>query len=224
MGLPAKRTDNLLRPVMPELDSLRGVAVLLVLIFHGFSFPATVSKFSGVAHVFVAATAGGWTGVNLFFVLSGFLITGILFDSKSRPDYYSRFYSPGAQKLARVLFAPGTTPGVAKNRPFRTTPRGVAVRCAEFLLPREYDRILRRSRTVRCSLVSCSRGALLLGLAMDHSQTDAPGRILVCRWNHHRLPGSARLRVPAGLSLQRRVHMVSRRWLGLGLPVRATRA
>ena len=75
---------------MPELDSLRGVAVLLVLIFHGFSFPATVSKFSGVSRLFVAATAGGWTGVNLFFVLSGFLITGILFDSTSRPDYYSR--------------------------------------------------------------------------------------------------------------------------------------
>jgi peptidoglycan/LPS O-acetylase OafA/YrhL len=104
MGLPAKRTENLLRPVMPELDSLRGVAVLLVLIFHGFSFPATVSKFSGVWRLFVAATAGGWTGVNLFFVLSGFLITGILFDSKSRPDYYSRFYVRRALRILPAFY------------------------------------------------------------------------------------------------------------------------
>jgi peptidoglycan/LPS O-acetylase OafA/YrhL len=104
MGLPSKGKENLLRPVMPELDTLRGMAVLLVVIFHGFSFAATVSKFSGIARIFVAATAGGWTGVNLFFVLSGFLITGILFDSKSRPDYYSRFYIRRALRILPAFY------------------------------------------------------------------------------------------------------------------------
>ena len=104
MGLPAKNTQNLLRPIMPELDSLRGVAVLLVLFFHGFASPADAYKFSGAARLFFAAAVGGWTGVNLFFVLSGFLITGILFDSTSRPDYYSRFYIRRALRILPAFY------------------------------------------------------------------------------------------------------------------------
>jgi peptidoglycan/LPS O-acetylase OafA/YrhL len=73
--------EPLLRSRMPELDTLRGVAVLLVLFFHGFYFIAGAARFHGPIRWFVLATDAGWTGVNLFFVLSGFLITGILLDS-----------------------------------------------------------------------------------------------------------------------------------------------
>ncbi len=90
--------DKLIRPVMPELDSLRGVAILLVLFFHGFDFPNT--HFPRFAHAFISLTLIGWTGVNLFFVLSGFLITGILLGSKAKPGYYSRFY---ARRALRIL-------------------------------------------------------------------------------------------------------------------------
>jgi hypothetical protein len=83
---------ELIRPVMPELDSLRGVAILLVCFFHGFDVPGATTHLTGAARVFVAAALGGWVGVYLFFVLSGFLITGILIDSKARPQYYKRFY------------------------------------------------------------------------------------------------------------------------------------
>jgi peptidoglycan/LPS O-acetylase OafA/YrhL len=76
---------------MPELDSLRGFAILLVLFLHGFAYIVDPASFTGLQRDFMAATSYGWTGVNLFFVLSGFLITGILLDSKGRPDYYRRF-------------------------------------------------------------------------------------------------------------------------------------
>src|SRR5260370_38913295 len=90
--IDSEATPPLLRPRMPELDTIRGIAVLLVLFFHGFGFRYGLQGLSGFPKLIVAATLPGWTGVNLFFVLSGFLITGILLDSKSRAEYYRTFY------------------------------------------------------------------------------------------------------------------------------------
>ena len=97
--------DTPLRAQMPELDTLRGLAVLLVLFFHGFGFEFTTRGLSGVAKFLVAATLPGWMGVNLFFVLSGFLITGILLDSKWRTDYYRRFYYRRALRILPIYYA-----------------------------------------------------------------------------------------------------------------------
>jgi peptidoglycan/LPS O-acetylase OafA/YrhL len=73
----------------PALDGLRGIAILLVMVFHfGWAKPAV-----GIAaKLLVTFTNFGWTGVDLFFVLSGFLITGILIDSKGDPHYFRNFY------------------------------------------------------------------------------------------------------------------------------------
>ena len=98
-------SDSLLRARMPELDTLRGVAVLLVLFFHGFGFEFTTRGLTGLARLFVAMTLPGWAGVNLFFVLSGFLITGILLDTKTRPDYYRRFYYRRALRILPIYYA-----------------------------------------------------------------------------------------------------------------------
>jgi peptidoglycan/LPS O-acetylase OafA/YrhL len=58
----------------PALDGLRTVSVCIVLAFHHGLFPA------------------GWVGVDIFFVLSGFLITGILRNSAHKPSYLRTFY------------------------------------------------------------------------------------------------------------------------------------
>jgi peptidoglycan/LPS O-acetylase OafA/YrhL len=72
-----------MRQKIPQLDAVRGIAILVVLVhnLNGFSFPP-----------FSLITNYGWMGVDLFFVLSGFLITGILLDSKSSENYFRNFY------------------------------------------------------------------------------------------------------------------------------------
>jgi peptidoglycan/LPS O-acetylase OafA/YrhL len=90
---------RLVRPFMPELDTLRGVAVIGVLLLHAFYWRYGDLSFGRWARIFMALTRPGWLGVNLFFVLSGLLITGILLDSKSRPHFYRRFYTRRALRI-----------------------------------------------------------------------------------------------------------------------------
>jgi peptidoglycan/LPS O-acetylase OafA/YrhL len=94
-----------LRSRIPELDTLRGIAVLLVLFFHGFNLtPIHVARPAKVVGWFLGATAGGWMGVNLFFVLSGFLITGILLNTRSAPHYYREFYRRRALRILPAYY------------------------------------------------------------------------------------------------------------------------
>jgi len=70
---------------VPELDGLRGIAILAVVFYH------CESKFAHTPlHKIVE---WGWAGVNLFFVLSGFLITGIILDSRNDPHFFRNFYA-----------------------------------------------------------------------------------------------------------------------------------
>jgi peptidoglycan/LPS O-acetylase OafA/YrhL len=67
-----------------QLDAVRGVAVIMVLIHNTDIYPSL--------HLGLIAS-DGWMGVDLFFVLSGFLITGILMDSKESVGYFRNFYA-----------------------------------------------------------------------------------------------------------------------------------
>jgi len=76
---------------VPELDGIRGIAILLVLLLHFSILPL----YNGPGEMLLRALLGigiGWTGVDLFFVLSGFLITGILIETKGTPGYFRTFY------------------------------------------------------------------------------------------------------------------------------------
>lgn len=66
-----------------QLDAVRGFAVLVVFVHNIDIYPSL--------HLGLIAS-NGWMGVDLFFVLSGFLITGILVDTKKSEDYFKNFY------------------------------------------------------------------------------------------------------------------------------------
>jgi len=104
-GEATVRTQPLLRPKMPELDSIRGIAILAVLFYHGFFWQTNLSTLTGSTRLFISAMWIGRLGVNLFFVLSGFLITGLLLDSRSNPDYYRRFYIRRALRILPAYYA-----------------------------------------------------------------------------------------------------------------------
>lgn len=76
------------REHLAALDGLRGVAIVLVLL-HGFDVIQPVGNFGRALDDLLDI---GWIGVQLFFVLSGFLITGILLDTRSAPNYYRGFF------------------------------------------------------------------------------------------------------------------------------------
>lgn len=78
---------------LPALDGVRGIAILMVMLLH-FRMDQAISPLGGY---YLRAVQVGQAGVDLFFVLSGFLITGILFDAKGQPHYFRNFY------LRRVL-------------------------------------------------------------------------------------------------------------------------
>ena len=71
------------------LDGLRGLAILMVLALHFVGDSTPRGAVDGA--LVKMATYGTW-GVDLFFVLSGFLITGILIDARSAPHYFRNFY------------------------------------------------------------------------------------------------------------------------------------
>ncbi len=80
------------------LDGLRGVAILLVVACHFVSNLRITAD--GWAWPLVAFAHAGWAGVDLFFVLSGFLITGILIDARGSNSYFKAFY---ARRALRIL-------------------------------------------------------------------------------------------------------------------------
>jgi peptidoglycan/LPS O-acetylase OafA/YrhL len=106
----------------PELDGIRGIAIFSVVFWHYLykylpegqppihvlrtwvssllHFRAAPEAATNALGLFRLAISPGWSGVDLFFVLSGFLIGGILIDKRTSPSYFKTFY---IRRAARIL-------------------------------------------------------------------------------------------------------------------------
>jgi peptidoglycan/LPS O-acetylase OafA/YrhL len=85
---------------IPELDGLRGTAIFLVAILHYVAVPGSRLQYFVLRFVSI-----GWTGVDLFFVLSGFLIGGILLDVRNSPSRFKTFYARRFFRIIPIYYA-----------------------------------------------------------------------------------------------------------------------
>lgn len=92
----------------PEVDGLRAIAILSVVWWHAVDIAAAVSsdvvQYS-FKHFFYAFSAVGAAGVSIFFVISGFLITGILIDLSNQKGCFKTFYIRRSLRIFPVYYA-----------------------------------------------------------------------------------------------------------------------
>jgi len=87
-----------------ELDGLRGIAVVLVMALHLFKRAGYFTEHP-VLETTIIFTTVGWVGVDIFFTLSGFLITSILLKSKTGEHYFRNFYVRRALRIFPLYYA-----------------------------------------------------------------------------------------------------------------------
>ncbi len=102
VAVPKRRAPA--RDRIPVLDGIRGIAILLVMTFH-FWISDLASGTALWDRIYGDVAGIGWIGVDLFFVLSGFLITGILYDSRESPNYFRVFYGRRTLRIFPLYYA-----------------------------------------------------------------------------------------------------------------------
>lgn len=111
---------------IPALDGLRGLAIVLVLWLHLFVQPLPDVAPWPWLQWYQAIAGYGWAGVDLFFVLSGFLITRQLLQQQGKPGFFKIFYLRRAFRilpaywLLLAAFAVGIYSGVPRLSPWLT--------------------------------------------------------------------------------------------------------
>jgi peptidoglycan/LPS O-acetylase OafA/YrhL len=86
---------------VPALDGIRGLAILFVLVYH----LTIITPGCPLDEIVAKMADAGWFGVDLFFVLSGFLITGILYDAKGQAGYFRSFYMRRTLRILPLYYA-----------------------------------------------------------------------------------------------------------------------
>jgi len=87
---------------LPALDGVRAIAILMVIVYHSLN---GLPGITWAQAQFLNLTGAGWTGVDLFFVLSGFLITGILMDARGSAHSLRNFYARRVLRIVPVYVA-----------------------------------------------------------------------------------------------------------------------
>src|SRR5688500_4805007 len=86
------------RSHIPGFDGLRALAMLAVMLFHYTSVTAEVSP------LYWGFAKSGWVGVDLLFVLSGFVITRILLSTREKVGYFKNFYARRAVRIFPLFY------------------------------------------------------------------------------------------------------------------------
>jgi peptidoglycan/LPS O-acetylase OafA/YrhL len=81
---------TIIKGYIPQLDGIRGLAIILVVSFHYFGY--------------IPLFSFGWCGVDLFFVLSGYLITSRLIASQKQKDHLKKFYINRALRILPLYY------------------------------------------------------------------------------------------------------------------------
>ena len=106
---------------IPELDGLRGIAILIVVVWHyGI---CQILQFPVTGTLLKTPLGLGWSGVDLFFVLSGFLIGGILIDHRGSPSFFKTFYIRRSCRILPLYFVMVGLLAVAVWLGWNTVPR-----------------------------------------------------------------------------------------------------
>ena len=102
-GTPHLQTSVSSAMRISELDGLRGLAILMVITCH-YVGNAEHKQLGFWIHHFLSALTAGWSGVDLFFVLSGYLIGGILLDARNSSSYFHAFYMRRVHRILPVYY------------------------------------------------------------------------------------------------------------------------
>jgi peptidoglycan/LPS O-acetylase OafA/YrhL len=90
---------------IPALDGLRAFAVTGVLFCHvSNTWDWEQVAPSPLSQPVSVICGWGWVGVDLFFVLSGFLITGLLYEAKGGAGYFRNFYARRALRIMPLYY------------------------------------------------------------------------------------------------------------------------
>jgi peptidoglycan/LPS O-acetylase OafA/YrhL len=103
MTSPARSGSPALpRGHVPALDGVRGLAILLVMAFY---FVGNAPPVTAAGRALVRATYFGVYGFDLFFLLTGFLLTGVLLEAQGEPGWIRSFYARRARRLLPLSYA-----------------------------------------------------------------------------------------------------------------------
>ncbi len=103
MNAPSPPDNSTTGRHLPALDGIRGTAILLVLADH-LLWSNPVLQAPQWVLMLVSLHSAGWVGVDLFFVLSGFLITGILYDTLPSRHFFRNFYARRALRIFPLYY------------------------------------------------------------------------------------------------------------------------
>ena len=211
-----RNQESLIRPVMPELDTVRGLAILLVLFFHGFGFQFASAPLPLLAHLFVDRNHARM-GRSQFIFRSLWILNYRHFarQQKSSSLLQEILRSPGASHTPGLLCISSAFGGCPQNGLVRSSPSLMAICWLEFPLSVECDNSICCANAIWRVVVSRGGRTLLLGLAACRTCNFSRKSLAICALSRRlHLSSSSRNCLRWGDQYGSRLHVAGGRWIG----------